>query len=176
MAGGRRKAGEAEEDGGNELAAMFGDKSARLVSGIAVVKQRQDGTGEGASAGRLVLSLADGSRVFGCADCQFTSDGRREMTLHRHEEHGGVLRGPDREGSDDDDPIPELPEHLEDMTLGYLLELAREVRDWSATIESYRQQVEHWQTEARAAQAELRRVQRALARLGFQKIVDEESR
>jgi hypothetical protein len=81
-----------------------------------------------------VLTMEDGSVLYGCGDCKVTGATRGDIRKHRNQEHGvtaGSRRSPARSASDtDSSPLPYPAVEMLGMTLYELLELSAAVSRW----------------------------------------------
>lgn len=139
----------------------------RTVNGLAVVREERVESGL-SSAGRPVhlrislLTLIDDTQVHGCVDCTFVAETRGEVQAHRMAEHGPPVKRPGRPRA-----AGALPAEIAGMTLAELLELAANAAQWGAMFDQQAEQLRAERLRADAAEAELRRITAALARVGF---------
>jgi hypothetical protein len=143
--------------------------------------------------GTRVLTLADGTRVYACRDCDFlgqrttVEDGvpvrstRGDIRKHRSDKHGVAKSGPPRgrrKTAGGGEQAEELP--LDDvdqagltypdaamrgLTLGELLEFAEHVEQWSRVYATLQAERDEWKVRASVAESELRKIRRTLGKL-----------
>jgi hypothetical protein len=104
------------------------------------------------------LLLANESTVYGCTECEFTSDTmpmvRGHLTrLHKEPKSGGTPPAP-------------VSSALS-MTVGELLEQANQIASLLTSIERLAGDRDEWKGRARKAEGDLAAVRKALARLGI---------
>lgn len=186
-------------------------KAQRLVGGLKVIGEEdvpsplptrhRDGSRIKFSGfGQLLLE--DGSKVFGCRDCVFTSELQGHMVNHRHEEHPKPVTRVDRRKKHELPPPTHetLDVHREilAMTFGDVIEavgmyynigetsialqaevgrLRAELAAQTALLNDAEKKIEKLSgahEKATAATAELRKIQAALAKAGFVLKVDDD--
>lgn len=80
-----------------------------------------------------VLTLADGTVVYGCGDCETNGGTRGEIRKHRNEKHGmttSTRRSPVNVADNAAPPLPYPGAEMLGMTLYELLELAGGIAHW----------------------------------------------
>lgn len=120
--------------------------------------------------GRRVLTLKDGSTVFGCADCPETGT-RGDIMKHRVEKHGAAKSGartPARKA-----PGPDLS--WLGITIGDVIDLAQHLGSFEVELDRIRDERDAERSGRLAAEKELNQIKRALAKVGFVVKVDEET-
>ncbi len=161
--------------------------SVRYINGLAVVSDEPVSSGLPVRPGRpaipihgiRVLTLEDDSVVYGCRDCDVV-DTRGEIQKHRYRKHGAGKPGRKPASQAGDPPVSH---DLAAMTLGDIIELARDAGCWGdmfaaaeARAETQRladnARIEEWRSRALLAEAWRRRIVARLAPLGFK--LDEE--
>lgn len=176
-----------------------------MVKGVLVVKEEPVKSNLPVTPGKPplvaykgihVLTLADGNRTYGCADCGVVG-GRRDLSQHRSTAH------PDEPPTTTEPPAPEPPTpaparpapvaaraaaaatrtsarrstshsaNLMAMTLGEIMSMGTKVGQWETIYTRLRDDRDRWKDKAAQLEAEVRRYQQearkvraALARLG----------
>lgn len=163
----------------------------RFVGSLRVISVRPDPARSAIAAGRVLLTLEDGTECLGCADCAFATEGavdRRSVAKHRADKHGAPRRvdGDARPVSAApvsavpvsaapasaetvvvDEPARPMviPPGLAPMTIGEFAELAREIGHWGDQLEHERQETARWKQKALAAEGALRKVKTRLGHI-----------
>jgi hypothetical protein len=120
--------------------------------------------------GRRVLTLKDGSKVFGCADCPETGT-RGEIIRHRVEQHGATKPGTRTPGRKE--AAPDLS--WLGITIGDVIDLAQHVGGFEVELDRIRDERDEERSGRLAAEKELNQIKKALAKVGFVVRVDEEA-
>lgn len=148
------------------------------VHGVKVVRDEVLPSGLSSHVGKVVplhgtrvLTLADGTTVHGCRDCEFTGT-RGEVKVHRGEEHGVAGGGPRARAAEPAGRLPYPSPEVLSMTLYELIELAEHIDSWEDVLTNYQKRDEEKSAlllEARqgrsGAEKELSALRRKLARL-----------
>ncbi len=140
----------------------------RLVNGLPVLADEPTPSGLPVKPGQAPipihsirqLTLAGGTVVSGCRDCDYTGT-RGEVQKHRYAEHGAGKPG--RRAAAADDGLADLAA----MPLGELLALARNAASWGEMFALKEQELADWRERALRAEAWRRRVVARLGGLGF---------
>lgn len=158
-----------------ELAA---DATPRIVNGLKVISDEPVASPLSKVQNRFVpfrgrreLTLEDGTKTFACADCEFTGT-PGEVTTHRVRDHGARKPG-NPTGGRKADATPNLA--WMGMTVGELIEVAGLVSGFESDLDSARDEAEREKALRVAAETELRKIKRALEKLGFVLKVEEEN-
>lgn len=104
---------------------------ARTVNGFRVVDDRPHRDAAGRLQARYrALTLSDGSKTIGCADCDETGV-YTDVLHHRQDTHGDRRSG--RRPAAAPTPVP--PVNVLGMTVGELVNLGHRLEEWEATTE-----------------------------------------
>jgi hypothetical protein len=114
-----------------------------------------------------LLTLEDGSRTIGCVDCEFTGS-RGQVRKHRMDDHGAARGGSRRQQES------LVDSSIAAMTIGEVVDLARETTRWADLFATSEALVEEWKERAVQAEAWRRKVTNKLAQLGFVLKLDDE--
>lgn len=146
------------------------DTTPRIVNGQQVVSDEPDRsplTGVHGKFipfhGRRVLKLADGSTVFGCADCDVTGE-RGAIMAHRIQKHGAKKPGNTGKKAAEAEP---MDLGWLGMSIGELIDLAGHVGGVEAEIDRLREEVERERERRITAERTVTKYERAFAKLGF---------
>jgi hypothetical protein len=153
------------------------DTPPRIVNGQEVVSDEPDASPltkvQGVFVpfrGRRVLTLADGSKTIGCADCDVTGT-RGQIMSHRMEKHGarksGARGGAKQESTPPDTSWMSLP-------IGDVIELAQRLGGFEADLDRERDRADAAEQARDIAERELRKIRRALEKAGFTVRVEDE--
>lgn len=92
-----------------------------------------------------VLTLEDGSVVYGCGDCETTGATRGDIRKHRNQNHGmtsSTRRSPVNAAASESPPLPYPGAETLGMTLYELLELADSVSKWEQVFGNQDNEIE----------------------------------
>lgn len=120
--------------------------------------------------GRRILTLADGSKVFGCADCPETGT-RGDIIRHRVEQHGAAKPGANRPAGRKEAPALDLS--WLNITIGEVVDLAQHVGGFETELDRIRDERDEERAGRLAAERELKQIKRALEKVGFVVKVEE---
>lgn len=156
-------------------AAEVGGEQPRLVDGVAVVKDEPElsplpskpGAPPIAFKTRRVLTLADGTQTYACADCPEITGSKGDIVKHRVDQHGAG-----KGGARPKDSGPS--ENVMRMTIGEVLRHAEQVDQWEAVVTATEARATTAEARAAAAESRLRKIDRALERAGFTLKVEED--
>jgi hypothetical protein len=144
----------------------------RMVNGQAVVADEPESSHLSkvwgkpiAMRGRRILTLTDGSKVSGCADCDATGS-VGDIIKHRVAEHGATRPGQRGSGRKAETEGPDLA--FLGMTLGEVLELGQHVGRLEADLDQARDERDAATAARVEAVRELTSIRRALAKVGFE--------
>lgn len=140
----------------------------RLVNGLAVLADVPAPSPLTVKAGQpqvtfkslRLLTLADGSHVFGCGDCGGFTGSRGEVQKHRYDAHDAPRPG--RRAIE-----AAIPSELSEMTIGELWELRAEAASWGHMLTELEVKLDEWRTRALAAEAWKKKVAAKFAGVGF---------
>jgi len=114
--------------------------------------------------GVLTLTLEDGSQTFACSECDFVG-GRGQVQSHHKAEHGPKRRS--RPKRPELALLPGIDQAVASMTIGEVLEMARDSASWGDLLSESSAAIEEWKSRALIAEAWRRRVTAKLAQIGF---------
>jgi hypothetical protein len=110
-----------------------------------------------------VLTLEDGSVVYGCRDCEATGETSGEIRAHRNREHGvaaSTRRSPVNPDANGSPPLPAPTADMLGMTLYEMFELGANISHWNKIFGNQEAEAERLRkllTEKDGELAELRR-------------------
>lgn len=141
----------------------------RMVNGLAVVKDEGMPSSLPTPPGHTqptyktfrLLTLADGSQVTGCGECNDFAGTRGQVQKHRYDVHNAPKPGRKSSG---ESPISA---EIASMTVADLVELAANAAGWGARFEELEDKVEEWKVRALKAEAWQRRTILKFNQMGF---------
>lgn len=146
------------------------ETTGRVINGVAVVRETPVASNLPTGVPRRMteLAMADGSTLFGCADCPSVGQTRGEMMKHRQHEHTSGRSYPRSRKVE-----PVLPAHLAEITLAELMEAARTAADFGEAVARLEAERDEFRERAEVAERRLRKLTVALERAGFAPAVDD---
>jgi hypothetical protein len=111
-----------------------------------------------------VLTLEDGSVLYGCRDCETTGDTPGVIRAHRNKRHGvasSTRKSPVNDAPDSSPPLPIPSADMLGMTMYEMLELGANIARWEKIFGNQEQEVERLRallTEKDTELAEARRL------------------
>lgn len=148
---------------------------ARIVNGLKVIDIEPVYTGLKPRPGQprialkntVILVLEDGSKVFACADCDFTDPGRGPVMRHRGDVHGQNLGGwPGRKNKAD--AVQAAGKRLAmEMSLGDVLELGSKLDAYAVIMERQEERIAELRERAEVAERRLRIIAMRLEKAGL---------
>lgn len=178
----RRPGRPRKDDAAEEAAPLFqapeDDREPKEVNGQKVISNVAEKSPLGKTVtgqqlyfhGRRVLTLEDGTVLFGCADCPQVTGAKGDILRHRAEVHGQKLGG-NRGTGKHQNPFSET---VLAMPVGQLLVLAGQFSAWEETNTHLLEERDTWRERALNAEKYIARVEKAMARIGFKLDLPEE--